>query len=343
MPGAADLSRDLARHAEAFCRFYFPNGRKVGNYWQMGDVTGVPGRSLGIRLRESGGREAGKWADRASGEYGDLLDLLEIRIGATSFRELRSEAMSFLGRPEAHHANNGSSGEHGQSSDHAEKGRKLFSYGHAFNGTAAERYLRARGINRFGPALRYHSRVYLRDGDGSLLQLPAMLAAITDNDGNVTGCARTFLDTKLDRVAAIEEPKRVLGQLYGNAIRFSTRAGGEDLIAGEGLENVLSIGSALPLLDLASCLTAQHLALFNPPPWCKRLWIARDNDEAGEKAASDLRARAEPMGIAVFDLVPERNDFNDDLRECGLQKLRSKVEAQMRAAMSGSLPWKNRP
>lgn len=343
MPGAADLSRDLARHAEAFCRTYFPNGRKVGNYWQMGDVTGVPGRSLAIRLKESGGREAGNWADRATGEYGDLLDLLEIRIAPTSFRELRSEAMSFLGRPEVDHAENGSSVQHGQASDHAEKGRKLFSYGQTFKGTPAERYLRARGISRFGPALRYHSRVYLRDSDGSLLQVPAMLAAITDNDGNVTGCSRTFLDTKLDRVAAVEEPKRVLGQLYGNAIRFSARAGGEDLIAGEGLENVLSVGSTLPLLDLASCLTAQHLALFNPPPWCKRLWIARDNDEAGEKAAFELRTRAEPMGIDVFDLVPERNDFNDDLREDGLQQLRSKLEAQMRAAASGRLPWRIRP
>jgi hypothetical protein len=315
----------------------------VGNYWQMGDVTGVPGRSLGIRLKESGGREAGKWADRATGEYGDLLDLLEIRIAPTSFRELRSEAMSFLGRPEVHNADGDPSNRQAKTSDHAESGRKLFSYGQPFKGTPVERYLRARDIGRFGPALRYHSHVYFRDVRGELMQMPAMLAAITDNSGNITGCARTWLDTKLDRVAAIEEPKRVLGQLYGNAVRFSTRRGGEDLIAGEGIESVLSVGSALPLLDLASCLTAQHLALFEPPPWCKRLWIARDNDEAGEKAALDLRARTEPMGIEVFDLTPERNDFNDDLRAIGLQRLRSALERQFRASMSGSLPWMTRP
>ena len=43
-PGA--LSRGLARHAEAFCRHWFPEGRKVGNYWQMADISGAKGRSL---------------------------------------------------------------------------------------------------------------------------------------------------------------------------------------------------------------------------------------------------------------------------------------------------------
>ena len=46
----ADLSVDLADRAESFCRQYFPEGRKQGNYWQVGDTSGAKGQSLAIRL-----------------------------------------------------------------------------------------------------------------------------------------------------------------------------------------------------------------------------------------------------------------------------------------------------
>jgi len=35
---AAELAHRLAREAEAVCRYYLSNGRRVGNYWQVGDV-----------------------------------------------------------------------------------------------------------------------------------------------------------------------------------------------------------------------------------------------------------------------------------------------------------------
>ena len=72
----ADLSVDLADRAESFCRWYFPEGRKQGNYWQVGDTSGAKGQSLAIRLQAQGGRKAGSWTDYATGEYGDLIDLL---------------------------------------------------------------------------------------------------------------------------------------------------------------------------------------------------------------------------------------------------------------------------
>ena len=88
------VAEDLARDTEAFCRHFFPNGRRTGNYWQMGDVTGAAGKSLSIRLRSKGGRAAGKWTDHATGEYGDLLDLLRAHldpIGWPALLERRSE------------------------------------------------------------------------------------------------------------------------------------------------------------------------------------------------------------------------------------------------------------
>lgn len=333
----ADLSADLATRAESFCRQYFPEGRKQGNYWQVGDTSGVKGRSLAIRLQAEGERKAGSWTDYATGEYGDLIDLLQERLGSVTLKETLREARSFLGhapcpavpreprkavRPDA------------ASGKRIARARKLFAAGKPVLGTLAATYLQGRGITRLGPALRYHPRVFLlRDVDDAdpPQRAPALLVKITDNRGQITGCARTYLDPSTGSLAAIESPKRILGQLHGHAIRFWSDKARSDLIVGEGLENTLSVGTALPEFDLASCLTATHLGLFIPPPGIKRIWVARDNDEAGRNASMKLRNHLESLGIACGDLVSSMDDFNDDLRAFGKDALRRSLLEAMNA------------
>jgi hypothetical protein len=62
---AAELAHRLAREAEAVCRHYLSNGRRVGNYWQIGDVRNTSGRSMFVRLKgaDVGSRPAGKWTE----------------------------------------------------------------------------------------------------------------------------------------------------------------------------------------------------------------------------------------------------------------------------------------
>ena len=113
---------------------------------------------------------------------------------------------------------------------------------------------------------------------------------------------------------------------------FWSGTGRTDLIVGEGLENTLSVGTALPEFDLASCLTATHLGLFIPPPGIKRIWIARDNDEVGRNASMRLRNQLESLGIACGDLVPSKlDDFNDDLQAFGKDALRRSLLKAMKA------------
>lgn len=87
---ASDLARRLGRDAEAVCRHYLPAGRREGRYWLVGDVENSPGRSLFVRLRgpESGKGAAGKWTDAATGEHGDLLDLIAAREHLTDLRDI---------------------------------------------------------------------------------------------------------------------------------------------------------------------------------------------------------------------------------------------------------------
>src|SRR5918995_709757 len=95
MPNAAEVARRLGKQAEAVCRYYLPNGRRQGRYWLIGDVAGTPGRSLYVRLT---GSHAGKWTDAATGEHGDLLDLIALNR-RLDFRAVLAEARSLLRLP----------------------------------------------------------------------------------------------------------------------------------------------------------------------------------------------------------------------------------------------------
>ena len=65
---AAELAHRLAREAEAVCRHYLSNGRRVGNYWQVGAVRNTTGRSMSVRLKDgdAGKRPAGKWTEHVA-------------------------------------------------------------------------------------------------------------------------------------------------------------------------------------------------------------------------------------------------------------------------------------
>lgn len=69
---AQEASRLLAQQAEDIAKLLLPNGKRVGNEWQVGSVNGEAGKSLGVRLS---GEKSGIWCDFATGDSGDLLDL----------------------------------------------------------------------------------------------------------------------------------------------------------------------------------------------------------------------------------------------------------------------------
>ena len=300
---------------------YLPNGRRTGSYWKVGDVTGAAGASLAIRLHSIPGKPAGKWTDFQSGEYGDLIDLIPEITNACGFRDIMDEARAFLKQPAICRNSQPASGRPATPTDRTERAQRLWAIGRPVTGTPAQTYLRKRGITRFGLALAWHEAVHYRDGPtDSLASAPALLARITDHADNLTGVARTFLDIERDTVADIIDPKRVMEQLMGQAVRF-----GEPspllLAVGEGIETVLSVGTALPELSLAACLSATHLGLFDVPDTVRELWILKDNDAAGARAAAHLRERLANRNIVIHAVEPVLGDFNDDLQAWGLQAL----------------------
>lgn len=159
-----------------------------------------------------------------------------------------------------------------------------------------------------------------------------MIAAITDLDGTLTGVHRTWLDPRgfseatLGR-APIDTPRRAMGDLLGNAVRFG--APGEVMAAGEGIKTVLSLRCVLPDMAMAAALSAAHLATIRFPDTLQRLYIVRDNDPAGDAARDSLIERANAAGIEAIALSPRLGDFNEDLRMLGIDALRAETRIQL--------------
>ena len=335
MASAAVLARRLARDAEAVCRHYLSNGRRSGRYWVVGDVINTPGRSLYVRLTgpEYGPGAAGKWTDAATAQHGDLLDLIRLNRNLRGLREAMDEAFLFLALPRRERSREVALAP-GNSSEAA---RRLFRAGRPIAGTKAEAYLRARGIT--GPidwvALRFHPRVWYRETNKAPLETwPALLAAVTDSGGRITGIQRTWLDRQRPDKAPITNPRRALGHLLGNGVRFGAAqpapADAGVLVVGEGIETMLALKSVLPLLPMIAALSANHLgALDLSPTLFRRLYVARDNDAAGIKAANRLHERGEAAGIDVRELVPVHGDFNADLCHLGAAALLAHLAPQL--------------
>src|SRR5258707_9735364 len=260
---ASELARRLAREAEAVCRHYLSNGKREGRYWLVGDVQNTPGRSLFVRLYESPKGPAGKWTDAATGEHGDLLDIIRERLGFRDFRDVADEARRFFNLPrpppELSPKPLRPAGQRGS----REAARRLFAISRPTGRTLVGLYLRRRGIVELHHrgSLRYQPRCYYHgpDEDSSPEIWPAMIAAVTDLDGTITGVHRTWLDPDgFDRIrlgkAPIDTPRRAMGDLLGNAVRFGV-ADDDVLVAGEGIETMLSLRCVLPTMPMASALS----------------------------------------------------------------------------------------
>lgn len=329
---ASDLAIRLGRQAEAVCREYLSSGRRSGNYWLVGDVQNTPGRSLYVRLKDTAKGPAGKWTDGATGQHGDLLDVIREALGLVDFRDVAEEARRFLSLP--HLEPEKTRTPTGKTSSIAigspEASRRLFAMSQPIGGTLAEIYLGGRAITSlFGTAaLRYHPQCYYRADEHSRTEIwPAIVASVTDLAGRQTGAHRTWLSPDGSGKAPVETPRRAMGDLFGHGVCFGVA--GEVLAAGEGIETVLSPRMVLPHMPMMAALSAAHLAAILFPSTLRRLYVLRDRDPAGDGARDSLITRAASVGIEAIPVSPIGGDFNDDLRWRGVDALRAALKDQL--------------
>ena len=243
------------------------------------------------------------------------------------------EALAFLSLRQSTPANGGN---RAGGYDREEAARRLWRRCRPIDGTHAEAYLHARaiGLCRF-PAMRFHPDLIYR-GDDGIHRMPALVPAVTGDDGAVEGVQRTWLDPKRPEKANLARPRKALGRVHGRAVRFGGTASGTTLLAGKGIETVLSVVTAVPGIHAAAALSAGSLGAFEPPQDLALLVIARDKDAEGGHAANRLQLRCVERGIPSTVIVPEHSDFNDDLIAIGEETLAARIAPLIASSKSAA-------
>ena len=209
---------------------------------------------------------------------------------------------------------------------------------------AGRRYLATRGIEArkvlplIGDwALRLHPRLPYYNEEGVCEgRFPALVAAVTDQDGYGVTVHRLYLSVDGNGKAPVPTPKKLMPAgrpLTGTAVRLGPAA--PVLHVAEGLETALSVLQETRE-PVWSCISGALLAAFVPPPGtqCIRIWADKDaarNPQdglpVGEHYARQLAARMAHERIATEIILPRYQipegrkglDWNDVLTSKGAE------------------------
>lgn len=304
---ATTISRALGEKIGQLVVDLLPRARRDGQHYVLGNLDGAPGQSLKINLT---GRYPGHWKDFATGERGDALALVKEAL-RVPFKDALAWAVKWLGGGQCYVPRR-SEVTTNPVTDLDEKrqqwAKDCWKKTIPIAGTLAERYLlEHRKIHcplpvslRFAPSLRYAEGQYY----------PALVAAVQGPDRALTAVQRIFLDPVTANKAPAPDPKKILGQAKGGAVRLANA--GETLVLAEGIETALTILEATSLPVWATLGTSGLRGIVIPHT-VRTVVLAVDNDQAGIEAARDATARLIKEGRTVKQVLPPENfkDFND--------------------------------
>lgn len=246
-----EIKSMLLERRHAVAQHYAPVAQgsytDASQYWTLN--PGRADRNVGSFVVYLEGAKAGRWADYATGEHGDLIDLIRLWQGG-SLRDAIREARAFLGlqndspedvarRKEAAERAKRLAAE-AKAKDVEQKQRKsksalaLWLSGSLIAGTPAEFYLRdtrlidLRQLGYQPKSLRFHPALTYKHFDRETGEVwegryPALLAIVNDGQGKAVACHRTWLamnDRGLWDKAPVPVPKKVLGDYAGGSIHL---------------------------------------------------------------------------------------------------------------------------
>jgi Toprim domain len=312
LPSVHDLAVMLADQIDALVPELFPAACRSGGYWQVGNVDGDAGRSLYVHRD---GVKAGRWTDAATGQFGDPLDLVNAALFAGQDRRAAfAWVRAWLGldraRPGPAVAPRESRPRRLQDADDEAAinlAQTIWRAAQPAPGTKADTYLRGRAICcplpptlRFAPALRHFP---------TGAWLPALLAAISGPDGQVTAVQRIYLRPDGLGKAGVSEPKRSLGRMRHGACRLAPAE--RELGLAEGVETGFSAMELHGIPVWAAC--GSRMDAIAIPDAVERLVIFADNGRAGAQAAERAATQHARPGRAVEikPPPPPYKDWND--------------------------------
>lgn len=181
-------------------------------------------------------------------------------------------------------------------------------------GTPAEAYLtRWRGLlGPFPPSLRFLASALHPHLERPF---PALVAALSAEDGQPGSVQICFLDQDDNRLADKHYARRTFGGMGGAAVRLG--AAGDTLGLAEGVETALSVAQLYGVTCWATC-GAQRFASIALPSTVRHVVVFADDDEKGTSVEAAQRAaatlKAEGLGVTIRIPPQGFKDYNDVLR-----------------------------
>lgn len=308
-------------------------------------------RTRGSFVIRTEGDMAGVWKDFATGEAGDVLELIRYLKGLREPMDAYWWALDFLGL--------GKGNVRTQEQAALDRGRlereriaakaraegvaearalKLKAHWLAlpkgWAGSVVETYLRsarAIPIERLAHvpgALRLEAGAEHFDKEtGECTTWPAICSAVTRGK-EITGLHRTFLAPDGSGKAPVAKAKMMYGSCKGGAIRLSPGASGlspgeaarrgvaEPLILGEGIETTLTAAVAQPTYRAWAAGSLSLMRAFEWPACASAVILLKENDLSPEAVAEFARVEAWWRGQAAGRVVKVAasevgSDFND--------------------------------
>ena len=309
----SDIAAQLAGQAETLCRHLLPNGRLDRAEWRCGSVQGEPGSSLGVHLK---GAKVGVWADFATKQRGDPLDLIEAVLNLDT-ADAVGWAKNWLGiddgtasEPRPAPASPAGQEKPNTRNNHLPFALEILRACRPAPGTAAEFYLRGRAYTLpVPPALQYHPNLkHTPTG----LRFPAMVASVQGPDSQITGIHRTYLLPGGRGKARVHEPKMALGTIGRGAVRLGPVQ--PALALAEGIETALSVMQIFSIPCWAAL--GSGMAGVEVPKEVIEVQVFGDNGAPGHEAARKAAEAFKRQGRRVFlrSPPPGFDDWNSFLQ-----------------------------
>lgn len=192
--------------------------------------------------------------------------------------------------------------------DWSKAARSIWDAASPIIGTPAEQYLRSRKIRMELPHTLRFARLRYPQEQG---RRPALVAAVCDAAGELTGIQRTFL-TDDGRKADVPEVKLSLGRVAGGAIQLGPPVA--SLVVTEGLEDGLTLAQALGRSVWVPAGTSM-LPRMELADVTRAVVIGADGDAPGEAAANKAAHAFTAAGrkVRIMRPSPGFKDYNAEL------------------------------
>lgn len=374
LPPMKDLREDLRDRSEELFRAYWGEPSRPGaSDWRAKEDT--------ARHMEMRGADRGAWADHKSGAKGGPLEFFAIYAmgwdGVPSDidgrRTLRAEVARWLGidvsapvseaelsrrnaeraQKEAQRAAEAAEHEEAEKLQRAAVVRAVRAAAQPIEGTAAEIYLRSRGIDlwpadqvSYVPPGALHYQKGILSGEHSALVIWGR-----NDAGEIVAGQRVLIDSEGRRVLARDEEGNIkldedgkpqkaakpsFAAIGGAPARLPALNSSTDLIVAEGPETALSIWMVTGCETWAVFGAGQFKDA--PLPFNRRVILAPDQDAPDSSAARAFEAAVEKHSATHPDLwitrapepVGSKKDLNDTLMRAGAEAVLAAIAAAVR-------------